>query len=118
MNLYSNIGLITLVGLISKHGILIVDFANQFRREGKDVRTAIIDATRLRVRPILMTTGAMVLGALPLAITHGPGWEARHPLGWVIVGGLLFGTTLTLLVIPTVYSYLAHLESPTRGQEE
>lgn len=118
MNLYSNIGLITLVGLISKHGILIVDFANQFRREGKDVRTAIIDATRLRVRPILMTTGAMVLGALPLAITHGPGWESRHPLGWVIVGGLLFGTTLTLLVIPTVYSYLAHLESPVRGGEE
>ncbi len=111
LNLYSNIGLVTLVGLISKHGILIVDFANQSRREGMDVTAAAIHAAKLRIRPILMTTGAMVLGSVPLALAGGAGSENRHPLGLVIIGGLLFGTCLTLLVIPVVYSYLARLES-------
>ncbi len=116
LNIYSNIGLVTLVGLISKHGILIVDFANEKRREGKPVREAIIESAKLRLRPILMTTAAMVLGAVPLAFAKGAGCESRHPLGFVIIGGLVFGTILTLFVIPTVYSYLANLERVTTGQ--
>jgi multidrug efflux pump len=98
--------LITLVGLITKHGILIVEFANQQQQTGKDRIAAVIEAASLRLRPILMTTGAMVLGALPLALATGAGAESRHQIGWVVVGGMTFGTLLTLFVIPTVYSYL------------
>ncbi|PWR24888.1 efflux RND transporter permease subunit [Zavarzinia aquatilis] len=103
LNVYSQIGLITLVGLISKHGILIVEFANHLVAEGRARRDAVIEAARLRLRPILMTTGAMVLGALPLALASGPGAESRQSIGWVIVGGLSFGTVLTLFVVPAVY---------------
>jgi multidrug efflux pump len=117
MNLYSQIGLVTLMGLISKHGILIVDFANEQRRDGMPLREAIITAAQLRLRPILMTTGAMVLGAVPLAITTGPGSESRHPLGYVIIGGMTFGTCLTLLVIPTAYYLLARFEKPRHNDE-
>jgi len=107
LNVYSQIGLVTLVGLITKHGILIVEFANQLRDRGTALRTAIVESSVLRLRPILMTTGAMVLGALPLALAHGAGAESRHPIGWVVVGGLLVGTLLTLFVVPTVYTLLA-----------
>jgi len=107
LNVYSQIGLVTLVGLITKHGILIVEFANQLREQGQGVREAVVEAAVLRLRPILMTTGAMVLGALPLALAHGAGAESRQPIGWVIVGGLLLGTLLTLFVVPTVYTLLA-----------
>jgi len=107
LNVYSQIGLVTLVGLITKHGILIVEFANQLRDRGEALHAAIIEASVLRLRPILMTTGAMVLGALPLALAHGAGAESRHPIGWVVVGGLLVGTLLTLFVVPTVYTLLA-----------
>jgi len=107
LNVYSQIGLVTLVGLITKHGILIVEFANQLRDRGAALHTAIIESSVLRLRPILMTTGAMVLGALPLALAHGAGAESRHPIGWVVVGGLLVGTLLTLFVVPTVYTLLA-----------
>lgn len=103
LNVYSQIGLITLVGLISKHGILIVEFANQLLDQGRSRREAVIEAARLRLRPILMTTGAMVLGAVPLALATGPGAESRQDIGWVIVGGMSFGTLLTLFVVPTVY---------------
>ncbi|PWR20037.1 efflux RND transporter permease subunit [Zavarzinia compransoris] len=103
LNVYSQIGLITLVGLISKHGILIVEFANQLLEQGRSRRDAVIEAARLRLRPILMTTGAMVLGAVPLALATGPGAESRQDIGWVIVGGMSFGTLLTLFVVPTVY---------------
>jgi multidrug efflux pump len=107
LNVYSQIGLVTLVGLITKHGILIVEFANQLQEQGRDIRQAVIDAAERRLRPILMTTGAMVLGAIPLALATGAGAESRQQIGWVIVGGLLLGTFFTLFVVPTVYSLLA-----------
>ncbi len=104
LNIYSQIGLITLVGLITKHGILIVEFANQLRERGEQLFAAVRHAAELRLRPILMTTGAMVLGAVPLAIATGAGAESRRQIGWVIVGGLTLGTLLTLYVVPTVYT--------------
>ncbi|HUO83254.1 MAG TPA: efflux RND transporter permease subunit [Gammaproteobacteria bacterium] len=107
INIYSQIGLITLIGLISKHGILIVEFANQLQEQGKSKLDAVQQAAALRLRPILMTTGAMVLGALPLAIATGAGAEARRQIGWVIVGGISFGTLLTLFVVPVVYLLLS-----------
>jgi multidrug efflux pump len=107
LNVYSQIGLVTLVGLITKHGILIVDFANRLRDEGRELRDAVIEAAALRLRPILMTTGAMVLGAVPLAIATGAGAESRQQIGWVIVGGMTAGTLLTLFVVPAVYTILA-----------
>jgi multidrug efflux pump len=115
LNVFSQIGLVTLVGLITKHGILIVEFANQLQEKGRDRLNAVIEAAGLRLRPILMTTGAMVLGALPLAIAHGAGAESRQQIGWVIVGGMSFGTLLTLFVIPTVYSFLGQVH---RAKEE
>lgn len=107
LNIYSNIGLITLIGLIAKHGILITEFANRLRREGKTIQVAIVEAAILRLRPILMTTAAMVLGALPLALAYGPGSESRQQIGLIITGGMLFGTIFSLIVVPIVYSYLA-----------
>ena len=106
LNIYSQIGLITLVGLITKHGILIVEFSNQLRATGKSVMDSVLEASVMRLRPILMTTGAMVLGAVPLALASGPGAEARNDIGWVIVGGMTIGTLFTLFVVPTVYTYL------------
>ncbi|RNF82234.1 efflux RND transporter permease subunit [Montanilutibacter psychrotolerans] len=102
-NIYSQIGIVTLVGLIAKHGILIVEFSNQLQEQGKSKFNAVIDAAALRLRPILMTTGAMVLGSLPLAIASGAGAEARNQIGWVIVGGMAIGTLFTLFVVPVVY---------------
>ncbi len=106
LNVYSQIGLVMLVGLITKHGILIVEFANQLRARGKRKVEAVIEAASLRLRPILMTTAAMVLGAVPLALAIGAGAESRSPIGWVIVGGLLLGTLLTLFIIPVAYTLL------------
>jgi multidrug efflux pump len=114
LNVYSQVGLVMLVGLITKHGILIVEFANQLRVKGMDKMDALVEAATLRLRPILMTTAAMVLGAVPLALAHGAGAESRQAIGWVVVGGLLLGTLLTLFVIPTMYSVLVrrvHLPS-------
>lgn len=104
LNIFSQVGLITLVGLITKHGILIVEFANKQRAQGLSVQEAVQKATILRLRPILMTTGAMVLGAIPLALATGAGAESRQPIGWVLVGGLLGGTFFTLFAIPFVYT--------------
>jgi len=106
LNIYSQVGLITLIGLITKHGILIVEFANQLREQGRDILPAVVESATLRLRPILMTTGAMVLGALPLALATGAGAESRMQIGWVIVGGLSFGTLLTLFVVPVAYTLL------------
>jgi multidrug efflux pump len=106
-NIYTQIGAVTLIGLISKHGILIVEFANQLREQGLEKKDAVLQAANLRLRPILMTTGAMVLGAVPLAFADGAGAEARHQIGWVIVGGLSFGTVFTLFIVPIVYLLLA-----------
>ncbi len=103
LNIFSQIGLITLVGLITKHGILLVEFANKQREAGLSIREAALNAAALRMRPILMTTGAMVLGALPLAIAMGAGAASRQQIGWVLVGGLLGGTFFTLFVVPFVY---------------
>ncbi|MCK6420311.1 MAG: efflux RND transporter permease subunit [Aquabacterium sp.] len=112
LNVYSQIGLITLVGLITKHGILIVEFSNQLRQAGRSVHEAVVEAATLRLRPILMTTGAMVLGALPLALASGAGAESRQQIGWVIVGGMSVGTLLTIFVVPTVYTWLARRRVP------
>ena len=103
LNVYTRIGLVMLVGLITKHGILIVEFANQLRRRGLPKFEATIEACSLRLRPILMTTFATVLGALPLALSVGAGAEARQAIGWVIVGGMALGTLLTLFIIPVFY---------------
>ena len=112
LNVYSQIGLITLVGLITKHGILIVEFANQLRQQGLGTVEAVIEGSSLRLRPILMTTGAMVLGALPLALASGAGAESRQQIGWVIVGGMSLGTLLTIFVVPTVYTLFARRRVP------
>jgi multidrug efflux pump len=112
LNVYSQIGLVMLVGLITKHGILLVEFANQLRERGREKVEAVIEAASLRLRPILMTTAAMVLGAVPLAIATGAGAESRSPIGWVIVGGLLLGTLLTLYVIPVAYTLLTRNARP------
>jgi multidrug efflux pump len=116
-NIYSQIGLVTLIGLITKHGILIVEFANHLLREGRALRESVIEASVQRLRPILMTTGAMVLGSLPLAIATGAGAESRQQIGLVIVGGLLVGTFFTLYVIPTLYLLLRRW-APLRSIEE
>ena len=112
LNVYSQIGLITLVGLITKHGILIVEFANQLRTTGLSAIEAVHRAATLRLRPILMTTGAMVLGAIPLALAKGAGSESRQQIGWVIVGGMSLGTLLTIFVVPTMYTLLARKATP------
>jgi len=106
-NIYTQIGAVTLVGLISKHGILIVEFANQLREAGEEKLDAVLQSASMRLRPILMTTGAMVLGAAPLAFAAGAGAEARHQIGWVIVGGMSFGTLFTLFIVPVVYLLLS-----------
>ena len=118
LNVYSQIGLITLVGLITKHGILIVEFANQLRDEGRSVRDAVVEAATLRLRPILMTTGAMVLGAVPLALATGAGAESRIQIGMVIVGGMSLGTVLTLFVVPTFYTLLTRTKRDGSARAE
>jgi multidrug efflux pump len=112
LNVYSQIGLITLVGLITKHGILIVEFANQLREQGLETLEAVVKAASQRLRPILMTTGAMVLGAVPLALSTGAGAESRIQIGWVIVGGMSLGTLLTIFVVPTMYMVFARRAVP------
>lgn len=112
LNVYSQIGLITLVGLITKHGILIVEFTNQLREQGMEMTQALVKASSQRLRPILMTTGAMVLGAVPLALAHGAGAESRMQIGWVIVGGMSLGTLLTIFVVPTMYTLFARRSVP------
>ncbi len=111
LNVFSQIGLITLVGLITKHGILIVEFSNQLREQGMDRVEAVKRAAGLRLRPIMMTTGAMVLGALPLAMASGAGAESRQQIGWVIVGGMSIGTLLTIFVVPTMYTLLSRSQA-------
>ena len=112
LNVYSQIGLITLVGLITKHGILIVEFSNKLRLQGRPTLEAVVEGATQRLRPILMTTGAMVLGALPLALATGAGAESRQQIGWVIVGGMSLGTLLTIFVVPTVYTLFARRRVP------
>jgi len=119
MNVYSQIGIVMLIGLITKNGILIVEFANQLRDRGMGVHEAVVEASKLRLRPILMTSLTMVLAAIPLATATGAGAESRQQIGAVIVGGLLLGTLLTLFVIPAVYTLVTRkrhvlIEEPVR----
>lgn len=108
INIYTQIGLVTLIGLISKHGILMVEFANEMQvKEGLDRRAAILHSAKMRLRPILMTTAAMVAGLIPLLFATGAGAHSRYDLGLVIVVGMLVGTVFTLLVLPTMYSFIA-----------
>jgi multidrug efflux pump len=113
LNIYSEIGLIILIALAAKNGILIVEFANQLRDQGKGIRDAILDASDLRIRPVLMTSVATIVGALPLILGHGAGAESRMTIGVVVFFGLLVATTLTLFVVPVFYDLLAkYTKSP------
>jgi len=113
-NIYTQIGLVTLIGLISKHGILIVEFANQLKKQGRTALEAITESAKLRLRPILMTTAAMVLGALPLLLAHGAGATSRQQIGLVIVSGMSFGTLMTIFVVPSMYLIVEDLKQRFR----
>lgn len=119
LNIYSEIGLIILIALAAKNGILIVEFANQLRDEGRNIRDAIIEASDLRVRPVLMTSIATIAGAIPLIVGHGAGAESRFTIGTVIFFGLLVATMLTLFVVPVFYDLLARFtKSPEATAKE
>jgi multidrug efflux pump len=119
LNVYSEIGLILLIGLVTKNAILIVEYANQLRRrEGLEVSEAVARAARIRLRPILMTSFATIFGVLPIALGIGAGAESRKPLGVAIVGGMVFSTLLTLVVVPVVYTYLSGRARETEEAEE
>ncbi len=109
LNYYSQIGLVMLIGVMAKNGILIVEFANQLREAGQDIDSAIRDALRLRIRPVMMTMVSTVCGGLPLILTSGAGAEARIAVGWVIVGGLGFATAFTLFLTPVLYRWITVL---------
>ncbi len=112
LNTYTQIGLIMLIGLIAKNAIMIVEFANQLREEGRELLDAVVEASQLRLRPILMTSIATVFGAMPLALAHGAGAESRMAIGWVIVGGVSVGTALSLFITPVLYSMFARGVQP------
>ncbi|OYQ35838.1 multidrug transporter AcrB [Niveispirillum lacus] len=112
LNTYTQIGLIMLIGLIAKNAIMIVEFANQLREEGRELLEAVVEASQLRLRPILMTSIATVFGALPLALAYGAGAESRMAIGWVIVGGVTVGTALSLFLTPVLYSMFARGVQP------
>jgi multidrug efflux pump len=107
LNIYSQVGLITLVGLIAKNGILIVEFANKLQEEGRDKLHAVIEAAETRLRPILMTTAATVMGHMPLVFARGPGAGARNSIGIMLVTGMIIGTVFTLFVVPSIYVLVA-----------
>ena len=107
INIYSQVGLITLVGLIAKNGILIVEFANKLQEEGRAKAAALRQAAQTRLRPVLMTSAATVFGHLPLVFVRGPGAEARNSIGTVLVAGMILGTLFTLIVVPVFYSLIA-----------
>jgi multidrug efflux pump len=118
LNIYSQVGLITLVGLIAKNGILIVEFANHLQESGKDKLAAIIEASETRLRPILMTTAATVVGHLPLVIATGPGAGARNSIGIMLVSGMIIGTLFTLFVVPSIYMLIAKTRVPVKREAE
>jgi len=107
LNIYSEVGLITLVGLVSKNGILIVEFANHLQEQGRDKLAAVIEAAETRLRPILMTTAATVVGHFPLVLAKGPGAGARNSIGIMLVSGMIIGTVFTLFVVPSIYMLVA-----------
>ena len=107
LNIYSQVGLITLVGLVSKNGILIVEFANHLQERGRSKVEAVTEAAATRLRPILMTTAATVFGHLPLVFASGPGAGARNSIGIMLVSGMIIGTAFTLFVVPSIYMLVA-----------
>ncbi|MDH6296087.1 hydrophobic/amphiphilic exporter-1, HAE1 family [Agrobacterium fabrum] len=117
LNVYSQIGLVLLVGVMAKNGILIVEFANHLRDQGATVREAIEEATSMRLRPVMMTMIATILGGVPLVLAQGAGAEARIALGWVIVGGLGFATLVTLYITPVSYLLIARFAKPQADEE-
>jgi HAE1 family hydrophobic/amphiphilic exporter-1 len=117
LNVYSQIGLVMLIGIMAKNGILIVEFANQLRDKGADVKTAIFDASTIRLRPVMMTMTSTVLGGVPLILSSGAGAEAREALGWVIVGGLGLATVSTLYLTPVAYLLLARFSAPKAEED-
>ncbi|MGR3524433.1 MAG: efflux RND transporter permease subunit [Paracoccaceae bacterium] len=117
LNVYSQIGLVMLIGIMAKNGILIVEFANQLRDKGADVKQAIFDASTIRLRPVMMTMTSTVLGGVPLILSSGAGAEAREALGWVIVGGLGLATLSTLYLTPVAYLLLARFSAPKAEEE-
>ncbi len=118
LNIYTQVGLITLIGVISKHGILIVEFANRLQEEGMSRREAIEESASVRLRPVLMTTAALVLAMIPLLIADGPGAAARFSMGLVIASGMTIGTLFTLYVLPAVYMYIGRDFAALRAREE
>ncbi len=112
LNLFSMIGLVMLMGLVTKNAILLVDFANHGRRAGLSVPEALLQAGLVRMRPIIMTTAAMVFGMLPLALALNEGGEIQAPMGRAIIGGVITSTLLTLVVVPVLYSYLVRERKP------
>jgi Cu/Ag efflux pump CusA len=112
LNVFSMIGLVMLMGLVTKNAILLVDFANQARKAGATVPEALLQAGLIRMRPILMTTSAMVFGMLPLALALNDGGEIQAPMGRAIIGGVITSTLLTLIVVPVLYSYLVREKKP------
>ena len=116
-NIYSQVGMVTLIGLITKNGILIVEFANQMKERGISYLDAVIEAGKMRLRPILMTTICTILGAIPLAMASGAGSETRMQIGWVIVGGMSIGTVFTLFVIPAFYIIINGARLKIRASE-
>ncbi|MFY8083657.1 MAG: efflux RND transporter permease subunit [Rubrivivax sp.] len=117
LNIFSMIGLVMLMGLVTKNAILLVDFANQARREGASVPEALLQAGLIRMRPIIMTTAAMVFGMLPLALALNEGGEIQAPMGRAIIGGVITSTLLTLVVVPVLYSYLVREQRPTHRSD-
>ena len=117
LNVYSQIGLVLLVGVMAKNGILIVEFANQLRNQGMDIRAAIEEASNIRLRPVMMTMISTVLGSVPLLVAFGAGAEARIALGWVIVGGLGLAMIATLFLTPVAYLLLARFATPSAEEE-
>jgi multidrug efflux pump subunit AcrB len=111
INLYSQIGMILLIGLVTKNSILLVEYANQLKAKGLDTVAAVIEAGRIRLRPILMTSVSTIMGALPVALGIGTGSASRRPLGYAIVGGIFFSTVLTLFVVPVAYVLLDRLRA-------
>jgi len=118
INIYTQVGLVTLMGLISKHGILMLEVANEHRAAGKSKRLAIVEAAEIRLRPILMTTAAMVLGVVPLILSSGAGAASRYAMGLVIASGLTIGTLFTLFVVPTAYVLIAKSDKPREAEDK
>ncbi len=116
MSMFAMIGIIMLMGLVTKNGILLVDFTNQLKAQGKSTRDALLEAGPIRLRPILMTTIAMIAGMVPVAMARGDGAETRVPMAIAIIGGLITSTLLTLGVVPVFYSLVDGLRRRVVGQ--